>query len=260
MRIEAGVRPPGSRQRGPASWALTGRGRRRDRVVGAAGDNEGVSNAAVGELAWGTLGSPVGEMSVACSAAGLTQVRFGPPPARTVRAYPGSTSRTTAAKRASDADPGFVGGVRAQPEGTQGEPGDAHRQLERACTQLGEYFAGQRRAFDLPVDWSGMSASQRQVLPVLLASAAYGETVTYGALARRAGVADGGKVPAARVTGQIMGSNPCPIIVPCHRVVAGDGLGGYSGGAGIEIKRWLLIFEGALPPTLDWDAAGPGAG
>jgi len=60
------------------------------------------------------------------------------------------------------------------------------------------------------------------------------------------------------VTGQIMGSNPCPIVVPCHRVVAGDGLGGYSGGAGIEIKRWLLIFEGALPPTLDWDPAGPG--
>jgi methylated-DNA-[protein]-cysteine S-methyltransferase len=105
-----------------------------------------------------------------------------------------------------------------------------------------------------------MSAAQRQVLPVLLASAPYGETVTYGALGRRAGLADQGKVPAARVTGQIMGSNPCPIIVPCHRVVAGDGLGGYSGGTGIEIKRWLLIFEGALPPTLDWDPAGPGTG
>lgn len=125
---------------------------------------------------------------------------------------------------------------------------------------MSEYFAGQRRVFDMPVDWSGMSAAQRQVLPVLLASAAYGETVTYGALARRADLADGGAVPAARVTGQIMGSNPCPIIVPCHRVVAGDGLGGYSGGADVEIKRWLLIFEGALPPTLDWDPSGPGIG
>jgi methylated-DNA-[protein]-cysteine S-methyltransferase len=198
-----------------------------------------VSNTAVSELAWGTLGSPVGEISVACSAAGLTQVRFGPPPARA---------------------PARASGAGDQPEGTHEEPGGAHRQLGRARAQLGEYFTGQRRAFDLPVDWSGMSASQRQVLPVLLASAAYGETVTYGALARRAGVADGSKVPAARVTGQIMGSNPCPIVVPCHRVVAGDGLGGYSGGAGIEIKRWLLIFEGALPPTLDWDPAGPGAG
>jgi methylated-DNA-[protein]-cysteine S-methyltransferase len=198
-----------------------------------------VSNAAVSELAWGTLGSPVGEISVACSAAGLVQVRFGPPPRQ-------------APERAS--------GAGDQPEGAHEDPGGADRQLGLARTQLGEYFAGQRRAFDLPVDWSGMSASQRQVLPVLLASAAYGETVTYGTLARRTGLADQGKVPAARVTGQIMGSNPCPIIVPCHRVVAGDGLGGYSGGTGIEIKRWLLIFEGALPPTLDWDPAGPGAG
>ena len=77
-------------------------------------------------------------------------------------------------------------------------------------------------------------------------------------LARRAGLAEDGTVPVARVVGQVMGSNPCPIIVPCHRVVAGDGLGGYSGGDGLETKRWLLIFEGALPPTLDWDPAGPG--
>jgi len=226
----------------------------------------------VSELAWGTLGSPVGQLSVACSAAGLAKVHFGPPApeARAARTYPGSSSRTIRAKRAFDEDRGDAGEDRrpaaaqaqageatAQPEGTDGGPAAAHRQLERARTQLGEYFAGQRHAFDLPVDWSGMSAAQRQVLPVLLASAAYGETVTYGALAHRAGLADRGQVPAARVTGQIMGSNPCPIIVPCHRVVAGDGLGGYSGGAGIEIKRWLLIFEGALPPTLDWDPAGP---
>jgi methylated-DNA-[protein]-cysteine S-methyltransferase len=55
--------------------------------------------------------------------------------------------------------------------------------------------------------------------------------------------------------GQIMGSNPVPVVVPCHRVVAADGLGGYSGGTGTEVKRWLLTLEGALPPTLDWDAA-----
>jgi len=215
-----------------------------------------VSNAAVSEVAWGTLRSPVGEISVACSAAGLTEVRFGPPPAQAVAAADAVPPEGT------HGEPGGAreehGSADGKPGDSHGEPGGARRQLERACTQLGEYFAGQRRAFDLPVDWSGMSAPQRQVLPVLLASAAYGETVTYGALARRAGLADEGKVPAARVTGQIMGSNPCPVIVPCHRVVAGDGLGGYSGGAGIEIKRWLLIFEGALPPTLDWDPAGPG--
>jgi methylated-DNA-[protein]-cysteine S-methyltransferase len=219
----------------------------------------------------------VGQLSVACSAAGLAKVYFGPPPAQAARAalaYPGSSWRKPGQNgHDPDGNRGYAGegrrqaaararagGAPAQPEGTDGEPAAAHRQLERACTQLGEYFAGRRMVFDLPVDWSGMSAAQRQVLPVLLASAGYGETVTYGALARRAGLADGGKVPAARVTGQIMGSNPCPVVVPCHRVVAGDGLGGYSGGAGIEIKRWLLIFEGALPPTLDWDPAGPGTG
>ena len=206
-----------------------------------------MSNAAVSELVWGTLGSPVGEISVACSAAGLAEVRFGPP----------GQARAVSSGHAAGPEAAPPDEVHGEPAGSDGEPGGARRQLGRTCSQLGEYFAGQRRAFDLPVDWSGMSASQRQVLPVLLASAPYGETVTYGALARRAGLADGAKVPAARVTGQIMGSNPCPIVVPCHRVVASDGLGGYSGGAGIEIKRWLLIFEGALPPTLDWDPAGP---
>ena len=224
-----------------------------------------MSNAAVSELAWGTLGTPVGEMSVGCSAAGLAQVRFGPPPARVVNGVTGTRARAVSAGDSARREEAYgePGGVHREPgahgePGAGGEPGGARRQLDEACTQLGEYFAGRRRSFELAVDWSGMSASQRQVLPVLLASAGYGETVTYGELARAAGLADGGKVPAARVTGQIMGSNPCPIVVPCHRVVAGDGLGGYSGGAGIEIKRWLLIFEGALPPTLDWDPAGPG--
>ena len=197
-----------------------------------------MSNAALSELAWGALASPVGQMSVACTAAGVARVRFAAPPAPAAR----------------------PGRAPAPPNGASGAPGEAAAHLAAALAQVTEYFVGRRRRFDVPVDWSGMSAAQRQVLPVLLASAGYGETVTYGALARRAGLADGGAVPAARVTGQIMGSNPCPIIVPCHRVVAGDGLGGYSGGAGLETKRWLLTFEGALPPTLDWDPAGPGTG
>ena len=91
---------------------------------------------------------------------------------------------------------------------------------------------------------------------MLAGSVGYGETVTYAELAARAGLAADGPVPPARVAGQVMASNPCPVIVPCHRVVAGNGLGGFSGGTGIEVKRWLLIFEGALPPTLDRDPAG----
>ena len=181
------------------------------------------------ELAWGTLRSPVGEISVACSAAGVARVWFGPPPAQPGQAY------------------------------AQLDEAEEHH-VNRARTQLTEYFGGQRRTFDLQVDWSGVSPTQRQVLPVLHSSVGYGETVTYGALARRAGLADNGSAPVARVVGQIMGANPCPIIVPCHRVVAGDGLGGFSGGTGLETKRWLLIFEGSLPPTLDWDPTGLAAG
>ena len=76
--------------------------------------------------------------------------------------------------------------------------------------------------------------------------------MSYGILAGRAGLTPSPDVIPAREVGQIMGSNPIPIIVPCHRVVASDGLGGYSGGAGPEVKRWLLILEGSAPPTLDW--------
>jgi methylated-DNA-[protein]-cysteine S-methyltransferase len=129
--------------------------------------------------------------------------------------------------------------------------------LARTCAQLAEYFAGQRRAFDLPIDWTAVSRPQHQVLSVLFDSVGYGETITYGALARRAGAVPGATALPARAIGRIMGSNPVPVIVPCHRVVADGGLGGFSGGIGPELKRWLLIFEGALPPTLDWTPAGP---
>ena len=76
----------------------------------------------------------------------------------------------------------------------------------------------------------------------------YGDTITYGELAELSGTG----VPA-RAIGGIMAANPVPIIIPCHRVVASDGLGGYSGGEPgrhLETKRWLLENEGALPPSL----------
>jgi methylated-DNA-[protein]-cysteine S-methyltransferase len=100
------------------------------------------------------------------------------------------------------------------------------------------------------------------VLSVLHESVPFGQTITYGGLAARAGLdaatAPGAAaMPPARVVGQIMASNPVALIVPCHRVVAGTRLGGYSGGTGTDVKHWLLVFEGALPATLDWDVAGP---
>ncbi|GLW97947.1 methylated-DNA--[protein]-cysteine S-methyltransferase [Microtetraspora sp. NBRC 16547] len=117
-----------------------------------------------------------------------------------------------------------------------------------ARAELAAYFAGELREFGVAVDWRLMSTLQRQVLGMLFARVPYGQVVTYGELAARSGTG----VPA-RGIGSIMGSNPIPVIVPCHRVVAGNGLGGFSGGEGVESKRWLLTLEGYLPPTLDWD-------
>jgi methylated-DNA-[protein]-cysteine S-methyltransferase len=176
-------------------------------------------------LSWTTISTPAGRLSAGCSDAGLAAVRFGDPP------LPG-------------------------PGGAPGDPPDRTQALAVTCAQLAEYFAGQRRVFELPIDWTAVSRLQYQVLSVLFDSVGYGETITYGALARRAGVEPAATARPARAIGRIMGSNPVPVIVPCHRVVAAGGLGGFSGGIGPELKRWLLIFEGALPPTLDWTPAG----
>jgi methylated-DNA-[protein]-cysteine S-methyltransferase len=124
----------------------------------------------------------------------------------------------------------------------------AERVAADAIEQLADYFAGRRTAFDLPISLQGLGGSSLAVLTALRDTVPFGETVTYGALAERSGSA----VPA-RAIGSIMGSNPVPIIIGCHRVVASDGLGGYSGGEpgrGRETKIWLLEHEGALPPTL----------
>lgn len=113
--------------------------------------------------------------------------------------------------------------------------------------QLREYFAGQRHDFDVPLDLPPLEPSTLAVLQAMQ-TIAYGETITYGELAVRSGTG----LPA-RAIGSIMGANPIPLIIPCHRVVASDGLGGYSGGEPgreLETKRWLLENEGALPPTL----------
>jgi len=193
------------------------------------------------ELAWATLSSPVGPLAVGCSAAGVAQLDF--------RA-PGGAGRRDPGQPAGLANPGHA-------NANQASAGQASSGLLSAARdQLAEYFAGQRQVFDLPVDWSACSRAQHQVLSVLYDSVTYGETVTYGELAQRAVAGPDGISLPARAIGRIMGSNPIPLIVPCHRVVAGNGLGGYSGGTGIEIKRWLLIFEGALPATLDWSPAG----
>ncbi|MFB4309036.1 methylated-DNA--[protein]-cysteine S-methyltransferase [Actinomadura sp. GTD37] len=125
---------------------------------------------------------------------------------------------------------------------------EAPDRVAPALSALRGYFAGDLKDFGVPIDWRLTSDAQRQVLTTLHESVRYGRVVTYGELGGRSGTG-----VHAQVIGQIMGSNPIPLIVPCHRVVASNGLGGYSGGSGVEIKRWLLTLEGAVPATLDWD-------
>jgi methylated-DNA-[protein]-cysteine S-methyltransferase len=120
--------------------------------------------------------------------------------------------------------------------------------LAEAIAQLRAYFDGRLGDFVLPVDFGQVSDIARTVLTTLAEQVPAGTTITYGQLAEASGTG----IPA-RAVGGIMGLNPVPIIVPCHRVVAGDRLGGYSGGPPgheLETKRLLLEFEDALPQPL----------
>jgi methylated-DNA-[protein]-cysteine S-methyltransferase len=107
--------------------------------------------------------------------------------------------------------------------------------LKETATQLQEYFAGDRTDFDLPMELDGTPFQQE--VWTELAHIPYGETISYGELARRVGRPRG-----PRAVGQANGRNPIPIIVPCHRVLASNGIGGYGGG--LKVKRALLALEG----------------
>jgi methylated-DNA-[protein]-cysteine S-methyltransferase len=161
------------------------------------------------DLSTVVFATPIGALVVVASAEGLRRVRLP-----------------------SDANP------RPEPGGS----GTGGAIASEAATQLEEYFEGARRSFELPLDWSGVDARHRRVLEALLEAAPFGRTVTYGELGQRAGA------PDPREVGVMMARNPVPLVVPCHRVVAADGLGGYGGG--IELKRRLLELEHVLPPRL----------
>jgi methylated-DNA-[protein]-cysteine S-methyltransferase len=108
-------------------------------------------------------------------------------------------------------------------------------------TQLNEYFAGRRTSFDLPLEPAGTSFQLRVWRELL--EIGYGETVSYGELARRIG-----RPAAARAVGAANGSNPISVIVPCHRLVGADGaLTGYGGG--VDRKRQLLDLEAGRGPV-----------
>jgi methylated-DNA-[protein]-cysteine S-methyltransferase len=111
--------------------------------------------------------------------------------------------------------------------------------LARTRVQLGEYFAGRRTGFELPLGPRG-TEFQRGVWKAL-AGIPYGETISYAQLAGRVG-----KPSAMRAVGAANGRNPLPIVLPCHRVIGADGsLTGFGGG--LPTKQFLLELEGALP-------------
>ncbi|AKC85663.1 methylated-DNA--[protein]-cysteine S-methyltransferase [Pseudoxanthomonas suwonensis] len=153
------------------------------------------------------IDSPVGPLTIAASDAGLHAIEFP-----------------------SNRHP-----VRRDRDWREGD----HPLLRRAQAQLDEYFAGERRTFDLPLAPQG-TPFQREVW-FALAAIPYGETASYAQLAARVD-----RPSATRAVGAANGRNPLPIVLPCHRVIGADGsLTGFGGG--LPTKRFLLELEGALP-------------
>ncbi|MDA8019053.1 MAG: methylated-DNA--[protein]-cysteine S-methyltransferase [Thermoanaerobaculia bacterium] len=130
------------------------------------------------------------------------------------------------------------------PELPNSGTGEVLRLAEEARRQILDFLEGERHVFDLPFQLAG-SPFQQQVLRKM-SRVAFGRRITYGDLAKQVG--DPG---ASRAVGAVCGANPVPLVVPCHRIVARDGLGGFGGG--LDMKRWLLTYEatGKVPAPLD---------
>jgi len=158
-----------------------------------------------------TMASPIGRLHVAAGEAGVVRIGFG------------------------GSEASFVGGL-----GRLGV--DLVRSAAKTADvvhQLRTYFAGERRTFDVRVDLSHVTPFQRRVL-MAAAGVPAGKVVSYGEIARRIGQPRG-----SRAVGQALGSNPIPIVIPCHRIIAAGGkIGGYGGG--LARKRKLLRLEGAM--------------
>ena len=186
------------------------RARAADELVRAAADRDGLIDVAIG-----TVASPIGELFVAVSPKGLACVGFN------------DQDRAALEDRFAEAlSPRVVASARATD--------DVRRQLD-------EYCGGARRRFELSVDHRLMSPFVRRVM-AQTAKVPYGEVSTYGAVATGIHHPD-----AARAVGAALGSNPIPIVLPCHRIIGASGsLTGYAGG--LHRKEFLLRLEG--DPTL----------
>ncbi|MFD8569869.1 methylated-DNA--[protein]-cysteine S-methyltransferase [Streptomyces sp. NPDC057694] len=188
----------------------------------ATGQNEQGTAAAGQQVVWAVVGSDIGPLLLAATRDGLVSVVF----------------------HATDAVRDKALGRIGSRFGTEPVEAPDSPLLAEAIRQLAEYFAGRRRDFELPLDWSLITGFNREVLRELAAGVSYGAVVGYGDLARRVG-----QPAAAQAVGAAMGANPLPVVVPCHRVVERDGgIGGFGGG--LETKRKLLALEGVLPEPL----------
>jgi methylated-DNA-[protein]-cysteine S-methyltransferase len=166
------------------------------------------------DVAYATVDTPVGQVIVAATERGLVRV-----------ALPGQAVEDVLTRLAKEISPRVI----AYP-----------RRLDEARRELDQYFAGKRQRFEVPLDWRlSHPGFYRRVLRAT-AKVPFGEVITYTDAAKRAG-----SPRAFRAAGSALGSNPIPIVVPCHRVVrSGGDLGNYGGGP--EMKRFLLELEHAL--------------
>ena len=164
------------------------------------------------DVSYRTVDSPLGPLLLAATGGGLVRVAFRC-----------EDHDAVLARLASDISPRIL---------------RAPRRLDEAAHQLDEYFAGKRRAFDVPIDLQLAHGFRRSVLEHLR-RIPFGVTQSYAAVARAAG-----NPSAVRAAASACSHNPLPLVVPCHRVVRSDGtMGGYLGGP--EAKRTLLAMEAA---------------
>ena len=162
------------------------------------------------DLYYETIASPLGELLLVASRHGLTQEH-----------YAGDDVDAVLEDLAAARSPRIVRSA--------GATDPWRRELE-------QYFAGRRRTFEAPLDWKEITGFRRRVLRAT-AAVGYGDSASYKTIASAAGSPRG-----ARAAGNALGSNPLPIVIPCHRVLhAGGGLGGYTGG--LERKQMLLALE-----------------
>ena len=165
------------------------------------------------DVAYAVADSPLGPLTIAATERGLVRL-----------AYPDRPLEEVLADLSRRVSPRVL---------------EAPSRLDRARRELDEYFEGRRERFDLPLDWSLTRGFGRKVLQAT-ARIGFGQVSTYREVAEQAG-----SPRAVRAAGNALGSNPIPVIVPCHRVLrSGGALGGYTGG--LDKKEYLLSLEGVL--------------